>query len=488
MVALILLGAALRAPLLTQNRLHPDEALFATLARLIANGDDPWLIHTPLLVDKPPLFYYMLVAGLSISWGSELTLRLPGFFASLVSLALAARLAWQMWRSTVAVLVTLVFYALSPFAILFAPTAFTDPQLVMWLLAALGAVCSGQWGWSGVMFGCALATKQSALFYAPLVLALGVVQAVEDRTSWPNVWRWILRFALGLSLVIALITFWDLARQGVTSFWSAGLQANNPGRLIRSNELWPRLHTWLGWLSIFVGYGWPGLAMLLCMLFALPLIEITTRRQTREAAATLVLLAFLLSYVAFLWLVAFPILDRYLLPLVPLVASLLGRTSSLVAQCTRLKPISVPRSIILVVAMMLTWPAWKASHSAYPIGGDHGAYDGIDQVADYLCKLPEGTVVYYETLGWPLHYYLFDASLYLAHYISPADLAADLEAFGSDGSVLRYLVLPGWESHVEVLDAIVSSGYRAEVLLETTGRGGDKTFIVYQIRNPGGKQ
>ncbi|MGF1507339.1 MAG: hypothetical protein ACFB51_19765, partial [Anaerolineae bacterium] len=81
---LLMIGAALRVPLLQAGRFHPDEALFATLARLIVQGIDPWLVETSLLVDKPPLFFYALAAGVSLEWGRELPARLPGFFAGMV--------------------------------------------------------------------------------------------------------------------------------------------------------------------------------------------------------------------------------------------------------------------------------------------------------------------------------------------------------------------------------------------------------------------
>src|SRR5687768_11838567 len=115
MALIVLIGAALRIAPLTDNRLHPDEALFGTLARLIISGKDPILAQTTLLVDKPPLFYYTLAGGISISWASELTLRLPGLFASIVSIALVLRLARLLWRSEMAAVIAAVICALSPF-------------------------------------------------------------------------------------------------------------------------------------------------------------------------------------------------------------------------------------------------------------------------------------------------------------------------------------------------------------------------------------
>ena len=82
--------------------------------------------------------------------------------------------------------------------------------------------------------------------------------------------------------------------------------------------------------------------------------------------------------------------------------------------------------------------------SQYPIGGDHGANDGIDQVADYLKTLPSGTVVYDHWLAWELGYYLGDGFVYLAYFDTPAALADDLRVFGGARSLRD---LSGARSH-----------------------------------------
>lgn len=480
---MILVGATVRITLLTANRLHPDEALFATLARLIVSGRDPWLSETPLLVDKPPLFYYVVAGSVTAVGGSEMAVRLPGLFAGLISLALTARLAWRLWHSQVALALSVCFYALSPFAILFAPTVFADPQLMMWLLAALVAVVEGKWGLGGVLFGFALATKQSALFFAPLILALGAVYRVRGKTRWREIWGCMWRFCAGLAVVAVLMVAWDAGRQAGVTAWVASIRVNNPGRLIRSDEVRSRARVWLSLVG-FMGGSHSLNVVLAGTLLTLAPIEIAFHRRTRAAASTLVLLAFVVIYLGMQWLVAFPILDRYLLPVVPLLALLIARGGELlVAGLSHAlswnRPILVCASC-LVLATMLACPAYRAARGAYPVGGDHGSYDGIDRVAAYLSELPVGAVVYYDVLGWSLNYYLFDAYLYLAPIDGPAALAADLLTFGGEGPS-RYMVLAGWESHTELLDAVDRTGYRAVAVFETDDRLGQRSFVVYQI-------
>ncbi len=477
--AVLLLGAALRIAPLSDNRLHPDEALFATLGRLVAEGSDPLLVETQLLVDKPPLFYYTLAGGISMSWASELTARLPGLFASLISIALSGRLALTLWRSRTAGLIAGLFVALSPFAIAFSPTVFADPIMVMWLLGAFVAVSRGRWGWGGLLYGFALATKQNALLAAPLVAALGVAQGARIDLQWREVFSWAVRFGLGLGSLLALMAAWEIIRQPQYDFWTAGFEANNPGRLIRSGEVWRRANAWWRWAAYLAGCE-ASAAVLCAALGGLAIVE-ATRRHKRGAVVALILLSYVVAYAALLWLVAFPVLDRYLLILVPVVGLLVARA---IQQFGLYFMLPVKTRIYdllggLLIAAMIS-PALQAAQSEIPVGGDHGAYDGIEEVAAYLRQLPDGTVIYYDTLGWTLDYYLFDSYLFLSPFASPDALEADLKAFGTCDEI-RYLVLPGWRSHVEVLDAVEQAGFAAELVLETSNRFGERSFTVYHI-------
>ncbi|NDJ36916.1 MAG: hypothetical protein GYB64_19875, partial [Chloroflexi bacterium] len=373
---LLMIGAALRVPLLQAGRFHPDEALFATLARLIVQGIDPWLVETSLLVDKPPLFFYALAAGVSLEWGSELTARLPGFFAGMVSIALTMRIAMHLWPDRRAAHGAGVVMALSPFTVLFSPTAFADPLMIMWWLAALAAATgsSPQWLLAGLLMGASLATKLNALVLLPLLLVVGLL-VPGGNGPLP---RHLLGFAAGLCLAAALVALWDLARPGV-SFWAANLANNDPGRLIRSGEILPRLLGWAGYARLIVG------AVPLAAILTGGLVAVSITQP--DDAVVWGLVASMLGYGALLWLVAFPILDRYVLPLVPLCALLCGWASTRI----RVAPV--------VLTALMVPGALTAAQGGYPIGADRGAFDGIVEVTACLSTEPPGTVVYHQALG-----------------------------------------------------------------------------------------
>jgi 4-amino-4-deoxy-L-arabinose transferase-like glycosyltransferase len=474
LVALILLAWLLRLPPALDNRFHADEALYGYWGLLIGRGQDPWLAGVP--VYKPPLLPYLIAGAQALCGNSELTVRFPGLAAGLLAVPLVAALAGSLYRDQWTAVAAAVGVALSPFAILFSATAFTDPVMMTLGLAACVAAARDRPGWAGLLAGLACATKQTGLAWLPLV---GVIQLSKFPALNPGSLLSIVgHWAWGIGWVLA----WDAVRmaQGAESFWRSGVAGYGGLRLIWPHELWPRLRGWLGLARYF--FSSPVLDA--GLLVGLPILAwngIMRRRCARESLADLSLVFFCLIYLLFHWLWAFPVWDRYLLPLVPVVAILLSRVLSLLVSRVRLATRnSVPAVCHLLLVMLLMFSAWNAARSRYPIGGDHWAYDGIDQVAAFLSGLPEGTVVYQHWLGWHYAYHLFDALVYLAYWPTPAWLAQDVQAFGTGEA--RYITFPSWESSLRVERALAGVGYGLEPVLTTTRRDHTRSFTVYHIQ------
>ena len=554
LVALLLLGWALRVPPLLDNRFHADEALYAYWGLLIGRGQDPWLAAVP--VDKPPLLSYLVAGAQSLLGNSEFAVRFPGLAAGWLTIGLTAALADALYRDRWAAMGAAVGVALSPFAILFSATAFTDPVMVALGLGTCVAAARGRRGWSGLLAGLAFATKQTGLAWVPLALALGQISKPKAQGSRPRIRTSSpqslisdlqplprhsrlpllighlsfvichLPFVISLSLVVGLVFAWDSVRmvQGAESFWGMGVTAYGSLRPIWPQELWTRLWGWVGLARYFFVSPIVNAALVVGSTL-LTWSAAVRRRCTRGALADLFLGAFLLLYFLIHWLFAFPVWDRYLLPAVPVLAVLLGRTLTFLASYLQPKASRTPSTIrhpssairqspivnrhsplsirhwtsdighlSLVIghlsfvichlsfALLLLPPAWNAAHSRYPIGGDHGAYDGIDQVAAFLRELPEGAVVYHHWLGWHYADYLFDAPVYLAYWPTPAWLAQDVQAFGAREP--RYVTFPSWESPARAARALSGVGYELSPALTTSRRDGTHSFTVCRIQPP----
>ena len=217
--------------------------------------------------------------------------------------------------------------------------------------------------------------------------------------------------------------------------------------------------------------------------------------QSRRAWPTCVLAGFLLLYLAAYWLLAFNVWDRYLLPVLPIWLLLMARVLRLVAYSLHAPPFKSRG-----VSIRVTWPSgepwpWRcrrlllalvapgavqAAHSAYPIGGDHGAYDGIDGAAAFIRTLPPGSVLYDHWLSWEWNYYLFGGPVYVSWFPSPDSLASDLKAFGATSP--RYLAVPAWEGDSEVRSAAADAGFDFIPLYTAHRRDGVPTIVVYALK------
>jgi hypothetical protein len=236
------------------------------------------------------------------------------------------------------------------------------------------------------------------------------------------------------------------------------------------------LKGWLSWLPYFFGsiVGAIGLIGLLILLY----LDLTRYARTRAAFVDLALLTILIVLFALHWLLAFPVWDRYFLILVPIAAMLVGRVINQLINSSIGRRISLPLALASVTVAMLPF-SYAAAEAQYPIGGDHGVYDGIEQVAAYLSALPSGTVVYDHWLTWELSYYLGEGHIYLAYFDTPAALADDLRVFAKDG--VRYVIFPAGELPDKVIDAIGQVGYTLSPVFETKNRFDQTSFTIYRI-------
>jgi len=465
----------------------------------ITSGRDALLSGVP--VDKPPLSIVVMAASLWALGRSEIAARLPSLIAATLSVALVWQWAKALYpaRSRAGEegggVVAALAMALSPFTIAFGGTAFLDPLMVMWGLAACVAASRSRPGWAGVFLGLAFATKVQGPLFAPLVIL--TAQLAESAERWnrgisarsaSSAVKRYLRCASGFGIGVTLVIAWSLMRCG-TPFWEQ--QAINYGglRFAFASELGPRLIGWLGFLPHLFGPILGGI--LVVSLMGLLVHAFGRGKGTRGAAIDLLLVAYMVGFFALHWLLAFPVWDRYLLILVPVMAVLLGRCAGWLVSwlvgwpeprlTSSNHPTNYPTiqlsTIAVAAALMLPFSV-QAARSEIPIGGDHGPHDGIDRAAAYLRELPVGTVLYDHWLSWEFDYYLWDAPLYHAYFDTPADLARDLRAFGRSST--RYLVAPVNESLGKIERAVADAGFRIAPVMKSADRIGRTAFVVYR--------
>jgi 4-amino-4-deoxy-L-arabinose transferase-like glycosyltransferase len=459
----LLLAAALRLHALAQPvTLHPDEALFSTFARAAAlNGD--WLLPGPL--DKPPLALYASALAQVFAGEGVLAARLPGALAGIVLVAAIYGLARRLYGGAGVPLLAALLAAFSPLAISYSASAFTDALMLPLAALALLAGAGGRWLACGLLLGLAVASKHQAIYYAPLCLALGWA---ADRLTG----RGLLRFGAGLGAALAALALWDSAR-GDTSTFTLAAANNDPWRLLRANEVAPRLAAWLGHGAQLFG---PASAALLPL--ALAAVGARVLRQPRRQAslADVLLVTFTLAYMLLHWLIAFNPYERYLLPLLPPVCLLVARGLAGAAEALRLP--SWGRAAAVAALMLALLPAaLGAAAGQSPLDAERARYNGIETLAAWLNAKPVATVIYDRWLGWELGYYLGQwHDKRRVYYPTPEALAAGARALREAGT--RYLVAPADQPVALWLAALREAGFTVTADLRLP------RFVVYALRPP----
>ena len=295
-----------------------------------------------------------------------------------------------------------------------------------------------------------------------------------------------LPFALGFLAVMAPVAWWDSLRwqlqpnyfeQSLISY--GGLAVVDPAQLVERLGDWAEILHYMTaspFLNILLLIGLP------CLLF----YDLGWQRGEPATFFDVVLSAFVILFLLGHWLLSFNVWDRYLLGLVPILLILLARVLWL-ASGVLARLLSPQRPLLrgfLAVALLaatLAGPAVVAARSGYPIGGDHGAYDGIEAVADYFQeRVPAGSILYHHWLGWHYSFYMFDFPLISRWYPSPEALAQDASQVDD---AQRYIVFPSGKLTAGVRDALADAGLRLRSVCSTYGRDGSTSFIVYRIED-----
>jgi len=273
--------------------------------------------------------------------------------------------------------------------------------------------------------------------------------------------------------------------------WSRQFSNFGGLRLAWSWELFGRLNAWAYLWEISLG-NWFIIGLVLVSVF---ILGYRAFREGDEAGAhDLLLILFICSYLVLHWILAVPVWDRYLLPLLPFVAILLARGCSMIyrgiehflnrsfgAKTANVKAI-VP-TLFFLLFLVIYWPAvFEAHEGIRPIGGQPVSDQGAWQIAEYLSDEPYGTVLYDHWYSWQWQYHLLDKKVFVSWFPYPEALVEDLQVFGNSPG-RRLIILPATIAAQPVIRAIIGAGFDLKQVVKTDYEPG---LILYQIDGEGG--
>ncbi len=449
-------------------------------------------------MDKPPLVIYLLAALFRLAgFDGQAPLdpqrlilagRLAALLASSISLALLWLVARHVYGPRVA-LGALALFALSPLAVQLSPTLFTDPWLVLWMLLGLWAALKRRVWLAGIACGLAYATKQQALLFMPLLLAVLLLEQrrpiapslLQVLSSRRLAWRWLNGFAL----VAVAVLWWDSLRwQWMPSYWDRSAQTYGGVALALDAGLPQRLAQWGELLGY--GLGWP----LWLALGALVSWAVLIRRDHLAPARggprwfDALLVVFSASYLLLHVATNLAPWDRYLLPLLPLLAVLLARSAFWAwdAIGDRMQPAGragwARTAAAGGMALGLLYAGYTASFARLPLG-EGGAYDGVQQVAASVRTAGSpGAILYHHWLGWHYNFYLYAAPVELRWWQDPPDLARKVAANPGPRQLIAF---PAGRGQEDVRAALAAVGLALSPVLVAPDANGAPSVTLYCI-------
>jgi hypothetical protein len=480
---IVAVAAILRVSLIAANRFHGDEALYSHWGLLIASAKDVFLRNGPV-VDKPPVFLYTLAFFFKVFGQSETTARLPNVMASLAGIVIVYGIADELYDRRVATL-SAILLTFSPFDIQFAPTAFTDPLMVTLSFASCLFALKCRYLAAGTAFGLGVMTKPTAVIFAPLLLFFTVLPLRARDSRRKAGWSPLL-LGLGFAAVILPVICWDVViRNNCIDFLSASVARYGGLHVVPLDRVLPRVQGWMGHFQYLTGSRVLNITLIggvICLLaYGL------WRRRTQEGwLFDCILAAFSVCFVSVHTLLSFGIWDRYLLGLAPIVAILLARVlllpqdGLLKGHKAGIRQVGYLAVLGMFLAVTLLHPAQVALRYGFPVGGDHGSFQGIDDVADYLKgNAPAGSVVFHRWLLWHYMFYLFDVPLDFYYYPS---FEFVLDTSRQLATLEKYVVFPSWTNPNDLASYLTDAGWEMHELYRTYRPNGTVSFTIYRIQ------
>lgn len=363
-------------------------------------------------LDKPPLSIYTSALAMHFTASyvldngvidvpvkqGEFASKLPNIFAGLLSIVLVFDISKRLFSTHLALFATLLM-SISPYAVAYSGSAFTDALMLMFMLASWRSAVNQRPAWSGIWLALSFATKPQGVLYLPIVVAFILFDLSALRrdhlrfhTNYPSR---LLRFTVTLVLGIGILLLWDTIRPE-TSLFTLGSINISQGRIFTPPDEWlPRLEIW-----VMLGDNLFGTALFTLMVVIIGSIMAGFRRNLISTVILMMSIGFFIIH----WIPAAWTFDRYLLPLVPLFALLAGRAISIIIATSpfrsRYRTAIIAGIVVSIIANMGTIHDPRAD--AFRGNSENALID----LASYLNGQHLGAIVYDRWMGWEMGYYM----------------------------------------------------------------------------------
>ena len=401
--SLAIIGLVVRLTSLDPDTLHADEALYASYGAHVAQTGDWLLLHVGFQIDKIPLFFWAEAVSIALLGNTPVGIRLVDLAASLLTIAGVYVLARDLAGRAAAWAAGLAF-ALSPFAILFGASVFTDPFSICLGVGALVLARRDHPVGAGLLVGLSMGGKVFGLAYLPLAAAL-LVTAPGARRGVA-----LARFAVASAGMAGLLLGFMALRTvayGAPWFLSSTLDEVGGTGLADISAWGSRASAWWAWLGYFAESN--PIRLMAVVALAGALLAVIRNRGPRRWALFAVL-AFSPAYFGLLVVMTSPTFDRYAFYMLPSICVAVGIG---VGEWLRMvRPLLLRRPLLLACTVFLLVRSvpivGQAAEGSLFVGTrSDTTFSGYQELCGWVQASPDGPIVIWNhSLSWVLGYCL----------------------------------------------------------------------------------
>jgi 4-amino-4-deoxy-L-arabinose transferase-like glycosyltransferase len=472
-VALAVIGLLVRLTVLDTDTLHGDEALYASYGLHLTQSKDWLLIHVGFDIDKIPLFYWAEAISIKLFGNTPLGIRFVDLTASVATIAAAYVLARDLAGRAAGWFAGLAF-AMSPFAILFGATVFTDPFAIALGFAALVMARRDHAVAAGVLVGLSLGGKLFGLAYFPLALVLlFTVEAPRRRGA-------AIEYAVAFAVTAGALMGMMVVRTevfGAPWFLSNAVDGVGGTGLTDSTVWASRLSGWWGYAVQY--FAESNLLRLIAVCGLAGALISAVRIRGRLGLAIAAVCAFSPAYLLLMTVAQSPQYDRYMLYIVPTLSVAVGVGIGELIRVVRMP--SLRRAVVLALTVVILARSVpivaQAGSGAYTIASrSDPAKTGYRQMCSWLqerAAIAGGPIIVWnQSLSWTLGYCLMGTQAYGYWY-------PDLPTIATKDTT-TYLALATPDGPADTVAALRARGMTVN-LVETVEVGTVPNLWIYQL-------
>lgn len=160
-----------------------DEVYYVDGARDLLNYGVEVAGSKPEFVVHPPLGKWLIGAGIKVFGDNGFGWRVTSALAGSLMILLVARIAHMLFRDTLLTALASALMAVDGLALVHSRTALLDNFLALFILLATYLFLKKWYWWTGLVIGCAMATKWSALYFAIAFGTIGLYRAFTHHSG-----------------------------------------------------------------------------------------------------------------------------------------------------------------------------------------------------------------------------------------------------------------------------------------------------------------